>query len=72
MPAAAEDDSDMASNVRVSSGHTVMTFDIPMHQSDTTSLGVTVHVSSSSSTLQHLLSHTHTHTHTGQTKLTIS
>lgn len=33
-----------ASNVGVGSGRTVMTFDIIMHQSDTASLGVTVHV----------------------------
>ena len=52
MPAAAEDDNDMASNVGVDSGLTVMTFDIPMHQSDTASLGVIVHVSTLSSTLQ--------------------
>ena len=53
MPAAAEHDNDAVSNVGVDSGRrTVMTFDISMHQSDTASLGVTVHVSSSSSTLQ--------------------
>lgn len=35
-----------SSNIGVGgSGRTVMTFDIVMHQSDTASLGVTVHVS---------------------------
>lgn len=68
VPTIAEHDNDTTSNVGVGSGRTVMTFDISMHQSDTASLGVTVHVSSSLSTLQWLLSHT------GQdkTKLTIS
>ena len=34
-----------ATNIGMGSGRTVMTFDITMHQSDTASLGVTVHVS---------------------------
>ena len=60
MPAAAEHDNDTASNVGMGSGRTVMTFDISMHQSDTASLGVTVHVSSSLSTR---LCDSYCHTH---------
>jgi len=45
MPAAENRNESSANNVGVGSGRTVMTFDIIMHQSDTASLGVTVHVS---------------------------
>lgn len=47
----AADHGSEANSVGMGSGRTVMTFDITMHQSDTASLGVTVHVSPSNALL---------------------
>lgn len=44
VPATEHSNETVATNVGVGSGRTVMTFDITLHQSNTASLGVTVHV----------------------------